>query len=103
MSKYYLHPTLIQLLDLSVNKKYSESEILQQIKSKDLSKSLVVNMYKDYRDCGCNNPNCILDSNKFIKYIMTNLIIDDGTPDCNFYYSYNMIPAAIDIENFKVV
>ena len=54
-------------------------------------------------DCSCGNPKCRLNLNTFYKYIEKHLLIDDGIPDCNFYYCHDMKPTHIESNNFTFV
>jgi len=103
MSKYYLTPALYDILGLKSNIKVSKEEILTILNNDNIEKKVVTLAFPNYKDCSCGNPKCRLNLNTFYKYIEKHLLIDDGTPDCNFYYCNNMKPIHIESSNFTFV
>jgi hypothetical protein len=103
MSKYYITPALYDILGLKSNIKVSKEEIRDILDKKNIDKKVVTAAFPNYKDCSCSNVKCRLNVHIFFQYIEKNLIVDDGSPDSDFYYCHDMPPLQIDSSKFTFV
>jgi hypothetical protein len=100
MGLYYYKESLLKLLNLE-NVKYHINYITSVVNEKKFTNYIIKKLYSNFKGCNCKNDTCLINTETFIKYIKENLIIDDGKPECNYYYDINQTP--IKIDNFNLI
>ena len=95
MGLYYYKESLLKLLNIK-NNKYHINYITGIVNEKKITTSMIRNLYPNFKTCNCKNNGCIIITEDFVKYIKQNLIIDDGKPECDFYYDINQTPKKLD-------
>lgn len=100
---YRYKDSLINLLKLDKNTKYHINYISNLIHEKMITNHMIKHLYPDFKACNCSSKTCVVNFDSFIKYIKLYLIIDDGTPECDYYFEPNMKPTAIDIKDFVII
>jgi hypothetical protein len=97
---YHYKESLISLLNLDKNTKYHITYISSLLREKKITNNIIKNLYPDFKSCNCKGKTCMINYDDFIKYIKLNLLIDDGTPECSYYFAPNIQPVNIDMKDF---
>ena len=97
---YRYKDSLITLLKLDKDTKDHINHICNLVCEKKITTHMIKNLYPDFKTCSCSGKTCQVNYDKFAEYIKSKLIIDDGTPECDYYFEPNMKPVTIDIKNF---
>ena len=100
---YYLKTTLTNFLNLNPKIKYTLDQLALEINNTILSSKQIKKYFPDFKTCNCTSTNCKVNMNDFYEYAKMNLIIDDGLPECSFYFSSYEKPHTIDIDSFTFI
>jgi hypothetical protein len=103
MQSYYIKPSLVKLLSLNPTLKYTLAQIKTKISEITLTSNLLKNVYPNFNGCKCVSTHCKVNAEKLYEYIVNYEIIDDGIPDCSFYFTFNETPQKIDSSSFTVI
>jgi hypothetical protein len=100
---YRYKDSLITLLKLDKDTKYHVNYISNLVQDKKLTNHMIKHLYPDFKTCNCSSKTCVINYDSFIKYIKSYLIIDDGTPECDYYFEPNMKPITVNIKDFTFI
>ena len=103
MQKYHIKSAMANFLSLDSNDKYTIESIKYKIYSMNTITKHIKKSFPDFKGCSCTSTQCKMNVDAFFNYIINNHIIDNGIPDCSFYFSSNETPCIINSDSFTFV
>lgn len=97
---YRYKDSLMTLLKLDKDTKYHINDISKMIRDKMITSNQVKHLYPNFKVCNCSSKTCVINYDGFDKYIKSYLIIDDGTPECDYYFEPSMKPITVNLKDF---
>ena len=100
MRSIYIKPAMAHFLSLESNVKHTEETIKNKLANMVLTSKQIKKHFPDFKGCKCTSTSCKMNSYNLYTYIINNHIIDDGKPECSYYFSSNEMPITIDSFTF---
>ena len=100
MRTFYLKTTMAHFLSMESTVKHSEEAIKNKLENININTKQIKSLFPDFRGCKCTSTSCKMNSYNFYSYIINNHIIDDGKPECSYYFASNETPIMIDSFTF---